>query len=104
MKALFQRALRGGLAAALVAMHVLGSAARAQSDGKLLAPPPPRASVPAATSTSPDRSPPLLPTARPNRDSSPVVTADSRSGLKISKGQGILPNAHGQVWREYDIS
>ena len=26
------------------------------------------------------------------------------SALKVSKGQGVLPNEHGQVWREYDIS
>jgi len=45
-----------------------------------------------------------LPTAKSGREPSPIVTADTRSHLKVSKGQGILPNDHGQVWREYDIS
>ena len=50
---------------------------------------------------------------------SPAVTADSRSGAgsagaptaaaarltsRVSGGTGTLPNEHGQVWREYDIS
>jgi hypothetical protein len=34
----------------------------------------------------------------------PAFTADNRGGLKITKGAGVLPNEHGQVWREYDIS
>ena len=38
------------------------------------------------------------------RDLTPAFTADNRSGLKITKGAGVLPNEHGQVWREYDIS
>jgi hypothetical protein len=38
------------------------------------------------------------------RELTPTFTADSRSGLKITKGSGVLPNEHGQVWREYDIS
>jgi hypothetical protein len=29
---------------------------------------------------------------------------DLRTRLKAAKGSGILPNEHGQVWREYDIS
>ena len=33
-----------------------------------------------------------------------AAAADGRSGLKVSKGQGILPNESGQVWREYEIS
>ena len=34
------------------------------------------------------------------------ATADSpsRSGARVSGGTGTLPNQHGQVWREYDIS
>src|SRR5438105_13237175 len=104
MTALFQRALREPLAPALVALMILGSSAQAQSDTKLLAPPPARSSAPAPSSIPRDGSPSLLPTAKSSRDSSPVATADSRSNLKVSKGQGILPNEHGQVWREYDIS
>lgn len=38
------------------------------------------------------------------RDLTPAATADARSGLRVSKGTGILPNEHGQVWREYDLS
>jgi hypothetical protein len=33
-----------------------------------------------------------------------AFTADARSGLRVTKGTGVLPNEHGQVWREYDIS
>jgi hypothetical protein len=40
----------------------------------------------------------------PPANSLPVFTADARSGLRVSKGTGVLPNEHGQVWREYDIS
>ncbi len=34
------------------------------------------------------------------------ATADSpsRSGARVTGGNGTLPNQHGQVWREYDIS
>jgi hypothetical protein len=38
------------------------------------------------------------------RELTPTFAGDSQSGLKITKGAGILPNEHGQVWREYDIS
>ena len=31
-------------------------------------------------------------------------TGDSRFGLKVTKGNGTLPNQHGQVWREYDLT
>jgi hypothetical protein len=34
----------------------------------------------------------------------PILTADNRAGLKITKGAGVLPNEQGQVWREYDIT
>jgi hypothetical protein len=40
----------------------------------------------------------------PLRSAAPAFNPDSRSGLKVSKGDGVLPNEHGQVWREYDIS
>lgn len=46
-----------------------------------------------------------LPQAASNRaELVPIQTTDSRSGLKITKGAGVLPNEHGQIWREYDIS
>jgi hypothetical protein len=34
----------------------------------------------------------------------PAGSALSPSGASASSGTGILPNGHGQVWREYDIS
>jgi len=33
-----------------------------------------------------------------------VTPSARRSGAEVSSGSGELPNAHGQVWREYDIS
>lgn len=30
--------------------------------------------------------------------------AESRGALKVTKGNGTLPNQHGQVWREYDLT
>jgi hypothetical protein len=33
-----------------------------------------------------------------------IAQAPAASMLRISKGAGVLPNEHGQVWREYDIS
>ena len=36
-------------------------------------------------------------------DIAPVAAA-SGGALRITKGSGTLPNEHGQVWREYDIS
>lgn len=34
----------------------------------------------------------------------PVFSEGNRIGLKVTKGNGTLPNQHGQVWREYDLS
>jgi hypothetical protein len=43
--------------------------------------------------------------APPSRDLTPAQpSVDTKTGLKIVKGTGALPNDHGQVWREYDIS
>lgn len=40
-----------------------------------------------------------------NPGSATVATgADARGGLKVTKGSGTLPNQHGQVWREYDLT
>ncbi len=102
MTALFERALRGPLLAALVALFMPGGLA-AQSDPKLLAPPV-RPVAPVQTAPGRDGSPSLLPTAKSSRDATPITTADARSSLKVTKGQGVLPNDQGQVWREYDIS
>lgn len=33
-----------------------------------------------------------------------AASADGRSIARVTKGSGVLPNDHGQVWREYDIS
>jgi hypothetical protein len=43
-------------------------------------------------------------TSTSSRDLIPAEPAVPRAGLKITKGNGTLPNEHGQVWREYDIS
>lgn len=34
----------------------------------------------------------------------PVAEGSPRVGLRISKGSGVLPNEHGQIWREYDLT
>ncbi len=68
----------GAMAAALLAG--LHSAAGQTSPGLLS--PPPKNGLPATGAAS----------------------VEPRSGLKVSKGQGVLPNESGQVWREYDIS
>lgn len=34
----------------------------------------------------------------------PVAETGQRVGLRISKGSGVLPNDHGQIWREYDLT
>jgi hypothetical protein len=51
---------------------------------------PPKAASTAPTTTT-------APTPAPS-------SIDPRSNLKVTKGQGVLPNDFGQVWREYDIS
>jgi hypothetical protein len=95
-----------------------GNAAVAQVGG-LLAPPPPRTAssntiplTPIAPAPTP-AAPPLAsapPAAAPDDSRAPTEVADARAdiasagGLKVSKGSGILPNEHGQIWREYDIS
>jgi hypothetical protein len=79
MLAAFWRAAVGGvLAAALFAGF--GSAAGQTSPGLLS--PPPKNGLPLGGTAS----------------------VEPRSGLKVSKGQGVLPNESGQVWREYDIA
>jgi hypothetical protein len=35
---------------------------------------------------------------------SAVATASAHSALRVTKGSGVLPNEHGQIWREYDLS
>ena len=45
--------------------------------------------------------------ANPKTPAGPPVAAKPLSGVtraQVSKGAGTLPNQHGQVWREYDIS
>ena len=37
-------------------------------------------------------------------DTPAVADATRRSGARVTSGNGTLPNQHGQVWREYDIS
>ena len=85
----------------------------AQSSPKLLTPPARRTAAPptpadvisepvAPPTSRASASPPAKPAE--SRDLTPAVTVDARAGLRITKGSGVLPNEHGQVWREYDIS
>ena len=94
MPATSKRAVCVWLASALAPLIIGQTAASGQGDGKLLAPPPPRTTVPAAKAAP----------ATSTRDLTPAFAADARAGLKVNKGTGILPNDHGQVWREYDIA
>jgi len=105
MAALWKRAGRGSVAAALLVCLLGGERAWGQRQDKLLSPPPPRP-TPVNPNAAPAEQPrkPAPPLVTPNRDGKAVFTADARSGLKVSKGQGVLPNEHGQIWREYDIS
>jgi hypothetical protein len=109
-------------AAGMAVGVVLVCADRAQGQRRdpILTPPPPRSATQTPKAPAADRPPSLLappatnaartappsatPAAEARPDATPAYTADSRSGLKVSKGTGILPNDHGQVWREYDIS
>jgi hypothetical protein len=78
----------------LLALVPVGSSL-AQMPPGLLSPPAPRTAAPAVAAPAP---PPA-----------PAFTADARGaiagpGVRVTKGAGVLPNEHGQVWREYDIS
>jgi hypothetical protein len=57
---------------------------------------------PGSTAESPTASPPsaAVPSATPLETGPPVRPSIAR----VVKSSGILPNDHGQVWREYDIS
>ncbi len=57
--------------------------------------PTPNSAPPASTPYSPDQ-------AWPGRQNPTSEQATTRA--QVSKGAGALPNDHGQVWREYDIS
>ena len=66
-------------------------------------------SPPAANPTSPIKTA-ARPSATIRANNEPPVPAPSPSAagapaaMRVSKGSGVLPNDHGQVWREYDIS
>ncbi|MEX2173610.1 MAG: hypothetical protein WD872_04560 [Pirellulaceae bacterium] len=60
--------------------------------------------APAAAKPAPLKPPRSTIATVPIRDLTPVAPAEARSGLRITKGSGVLPNDHGQLWREYDIS
>jgi hypothetical protein len=40
----------------------------------------------------------------PGANAAPVAPATGPNALKVTKGNGTLPNQHGQVWREYDLT
>lgn len=48
--------------------------------------------------------PSSVPTASPTATASPPPAAPRRPIAKYTEGASSLPNGHGQVWREYDIS
>ena len=104
---------------ALAVLSICPRPSSAQSEPRLLTPParqPAAATISEPASTRPSLvTPPVtLPAASATesgsgrlaapRNLTPEFAADSRSELKITKGSGVLPNEHGQVWREYDIS
>ena len=45
-----------------------------------------------------------IPTGTPLRQTTSPGSKSSSSVARVTKGTGTLPNKHGQVWREYDIS
>lgn len=108
MAASHRSAARVTAALALVAAISFGSSTSAQTTGTLLSPPPaksaPAAPVPADLKPSLPTGPSAAAAQSPAAKSAPVYTGDSRGGLKVSKGAGVLPNEHGQIWREYDLS
>jgi len=81
--------LRGFTAAFIAALFASRASAQSHPPTNPLAPPKANS---ATTGASTGSSAPAL------------ATADARSALKVTKGQGVLPNDFGQVWREYDIS
>jgi hypothetical protein len=96
----------------LAALITYGGPAAAQTAGQLLAPPARRITEPPAPAAA-DRPPALLhapppkgqPTVTPGGSELTASGATvSPAGLRITKGAGVLPNDHGQVWREYDIT
>lgn len=75
-----------------------------------LAPPP---AAPAPTSApAPSSNPAAADAAAPRSaaapagktPATPASTGSKPTGAKVTKGSGTLPNNHGQIWREYDIS
>lgn len=84
MAADFRRRARYCLALALLLIGA--ESLSAQSTGGTLNPQPQQSA----------KAPPLA--------TAPASAASTTATLKISKGSGILPNDHGQVWREYDLA
>lgn len=77
----------------------------AQKDGNLLAPPPRKpVAVAQAAPVETRTAPPLnaLPASPPPIPANSATA--SAASVKPQKGSGILPNEHGQQWREYDLS
>jgi hypothetical protein len=101
MATIAEQMLRVVLAAAL--LLIVTAPARAQQDGKLLAPPPrSRTTVAQAPATAATRTaPPLAAAPAPPP---PAAISTAPAAVKPQKGPGILPNEHGQQWREYDLS
>lgn len=58
----------------------------------------------AAQMTSPFQALDTIKSQSPGTSTTPATAAADPVALKISKGNGTLPNQHGQVWREYDLT
>src|SRR5262245_4824747 len=116
MAAFTQRARRGALLSALIVLTTAGQIVWAQAGSDLLTPPPPRTpgttAAPAPTTLfqapATNKAPPIVSRVEtPSIATSPARQTTSPvagSAVKVTKGQGVLPNENGQVWREYDIS
>jgi hypothetical protein len=58
----------------------------------------------AAQMTSPPQSLDAIKNQLPGASTVPTTPVNGRNTLKVTKGNGTLPNQHGQVWREYDLT
>jgi hypothetical protein len=58
----------------------------------------------AAQMTSPFQALDTIKSQSPGTSTTPTTAAADPVALKITKGNGTLPNQHGQVWREYDLT
>ncbi len=74
--------------------------------GQVVSPPPTAAHSwqPAGSAVQPAAATAPVGTAPGAAPAAPVPTGTQPTRASVSKGNGVLPNEHGQIWREYDIS